>query len=96
MELGVVKISSSLVALVVAGAIGWILLRFRYVPRAMSQLQAARGAEVPIASSNMVVMKSLRSIAISLVVSPLFVALIYGYAQWRIESGAGDPAKVHP
>lgn len=94
MELGVVKISSSLVALVVAGAIGWILLRFRYVPRAMVRLQAARGAEVPTASSHVVVIRSLSSLAISLVVAPILVALVYGYAQWRVEAAAGDPAML--
>jgi len=94
MEFGIVRISSSLLFLIVAGSIGWILLRVRYVPRALSQLQAARGAGIPKASSNVVVVRSLSSLALSVALSPLVVALIYGFAQWRIEGSASEPARV--
>lgn len=94
MELGAIKISFSLVALVVAGAIAWLLLRQRFVPRAEWKARTARGADIPAAVSRLVVMKSLRSIAISIVVAPLVVILVYGFAQWRVEASAADPRNV--
>lgn len=90
MEIGVFRISFLLIALVAGGAIAWALLRVRYIPQAVTRLQVARGADIPAASSHVVLLRSLSSLALSLVFSPLAVVFFYSYAQWRIETEAID------
>lgn len=94
MEIGVFTISSSLIVLMAAGAIGWALLRVRYLPRAKAQLQKARGSEIPIASTHLALMKSLSFLSLSLFACPILVAAVCAYAQWKIDTGAQDVAKV--
>lgn len=94
MELGILKISSSLLMFIATGALGWALLRLYVTPRARMRLDQARGEEVPSASARLVVVQSASSLAAAMALSPLVVALLYGYAQVRIEGSAGHPAKL--
>ena len=87
MEIGVFRISFLLITLIAGGAIAWAFLRVHYIPQAVSRLQMARGVDIVAASSHFVLLRSLSSLSLSLVFSPLAVVLIYSYAQWRIENG---------
>ncbi len=94
MTLGILKMSSSLLVFIALSALGWLFLWFFLAPRARLRLEQARGPDIPKASARLIVLRSLSSLAMSMMLAPLAVALVYGYAQWRIDGAAGNPEKL--
>ena len=94
MEIGVVSVDSSVFALIGVGIVAWAVLKFRIIPSCEQKDRASRGTEIVRSSARLRVYKGLRTIAISLTVTPAIVAIIYIVAQIRIEGSADDPERI--
>jgi hypothetical protein len=94
MEIGMIRISLSILVFIALGAVGFWLLHFVLIRRARRRLQTARGQEIVGANARLRVYLGLRSLAVTAMLAPLAVALVYLVAQWRIERSANDPTRL--